>query len=232
MPNPSLQCVWESDSVVFSRVRESQVLFLAGKTKGCFYAPPYLDDYGETDQGLRWEIKPGTQHALWIWCVKHSFYDPFSFLHRRGNPLHLCRERYRKIQKLWRQHSITEEIGHAQEANQTLVGIDWQHLWYHFLIKGPGVSWRNAKSKLTRDLHIYSRGFHVNAASCTLLSFFTFFPPSLPPFEWVNECMAFFFSSSFWEAAFPLTLRDLKIKVKYKHIAKVFNCEMMLYPVA
>uniref|UniRef100_A0A671L712 E3 ubiquitin-protein ligase n=1 Tax=Sinocyclocheilus anshuiensis TaxID=1608454 RepID=A0A671L712_9TELE len=71
----------------------------AGKTKGCFYAPPYLDDYGETDQGLR-----------------------------RGNPLHLCQERYRKIQKLWRQHSITEEIGHAQEANQTLVGIDWQHL--------------------------------------------------------------------------------------------------------
>lgn len=36
------------------RVRESQVLFLAGKTKGCFYAPPYLDDYGETDQGLRY----------------------------------------------------------------------------------------------------------------------------------------------------------------------------------
>uniref|UniRef100_A0A673VX04 E3 ubiquitin-protein ligase n=1 Tax=Salmo trutta TaxID=8032 RepID=A0A673VX04_SALTR len=84
---------------IFLRVRESQVLFLAGKTKGCFYAPPYLDDYGETDQGLR-----------------------------RGNPLHLCRQRYRKIQKLWRQHSVTEEIGHAQEANQTLVGIDWQHL--------------------------------------------------------------------------------------------------------
>ncbi|ERE90618.1 E3 ubiquitin-protein ligase [Cricetulus griseus] len=46
----------------------------------------------------------------------------------RGNPLHLCQERFRKIQKLWQQHSITEEIGHAQEANQTLVGIDWQHL--------------------------------------------------------------------------------------------------------
>ncbi|KAL7987331.1 hypothetical protein Chor_006250 [Crotalus horridus] len=84
---------------IFLRVRECQVLFLAGKTKGCFYAPPYLDDYGETDQGLR-----------------------------RGNPLHLCRERFKKIQKLWQQHSITEEIGHAQEANQTLVGIDWQHL--------------------------------------------------------------------------------------------------------
>ncbi|XP_064142257.1 E3 ubiquitin-protein ligase UBR2 isoform X8 [Loxodonta africana] len=46
----------------------------------------------------------------------------------RGNPLHLCTERFKKIQKLWQQHSITEEIGHAQEANQTLVGIDWQHL--------------------------------------------------------------------------------------------------------
>ncbi|CAL8258816.1 unnamed protein product [Lota lota] len=84
---------------LFLRVRESQVLFLAGKTKGCFYPPPYLDDYGETDQGLR-----------------------------RGNPLRLCPERYRKIQKLWHQHSVTEEIGHAQEANQSLVGIDWQHL--------------------------------------------------------------------------------------------------------
>uniref|UniRef100_A0A8C9ZSU4 E3 ubiquitin-protein ligase n=1 Tax=Sander lucioperca TaxID=283035 RepID=A0A8C9ZSU4_SANLU len=84
---------------LFLRVRESQVLFVAGKTKGCFYPPPYLDDYGETDQGLK-----------------------------RGNPLHLCAERYRKIQRLWRQHGIAEVIGHAQEANQTLVAIDWQHL--------------------------------------------------------------------------------------------------------
>ncbi|KAE8280895.1 E3 ubiquitin-protein ligase UBR2 [Larimichthys crocea] len=38
---------------LFLRVRESQVLFVAGKTKGCFYPPPYLDDYGETDQGLK-----------------------------------------------------------------------------------------------------------------------------------------------------------------------------------
>ncbi|MEE6474040.1 hypothetical protein FKM82_010261 [Ascaphus truei] len=84
---------------IFLRVRECQILFLAGKTKGCFYAPPYLDDYGETDQGLR-----------------------------RGNPLHLCKERFKKIQKLWQQHNITEEIGHAQEANQTLAGIEWHHL--------------------------------------------------------------------------------------------------------
>ncbi|XP_061601978.1 E3 ubiquitin-protein ligase UBR2 isoform X2 [Cololabis saira] len=84
---------------LFLRVRESQVLFVAGKTKGCFYPPPYLDDYGETDQGLK-----------------------------RGNPLHLCPDRYRKMERLWRQHGIPEVIGHAQEANQTLVAIDWQHL--------------------------------------------------------------------------------------------------------
>ncbi|XP_075902159.1 E3 ubiquitin-protein ligase UBR2 isoform X1 [Nelusetta ayraudi] len=84
---------------LFLRVRESQVLFVAGKTKGCFYPPPYLDDYGETDQGLK-----------------------------RGNPLHLCVQRYQKIERLWRQHGIAEVIGHAQEANQTLVAIDWQHL--------------------------------------------------------------------------------------------------------
>lgn len=49
-------------------------------------------------------------------------------LSRRGNPLHLCLERYQKIERLWHQHGIAEVIGHAQEANQTLVTIDWQHL--------------------------------------------------------------------------------------------------------
>ena len=39
---------------VFLRVRECQVLLMSGRTKGCFFAPPYLDNYGETDQGLRY----------------------------------------------------------------------------------------------------------------------------------------------------------------------------------
>lgn len=38
---------------VFLRVRECQILLMANKNKGCFYLPPYLDTYGETDQGLR-----------------------------------------------------------------------------------------------------------------------------------------------------------------------------------
>ena len=38
---------------VFLRVRECHILLMANKNKGCFYSPPYLDAYGETDQGLR-----------------------------------------------------------------------------------------------------------------------------------------------------------------------------------
>lgn len=40
---------------VFLRVRECQILLMTNKNKGCFYSPPYLDAYGETDQGLRWD---------------------------------------------------------------------------------------------------------------------------------------------------------------------------------
>ena len=38
---------------ILCRVRDCQIILLAGKTKGCFVHPPYIDDYGETDQGLR-----------------------------------------------------------------------------------------------------------------------------------------------------------------------------------
>lgn len=84
---------------LFLRVRECKVLLLAGKTKGCFVSPPYLDDYGETDQDLR-----------------------------RGNPLHLCSERYKKLQRLWLSHGIPEEIAHALESNANILSTDWQHL--------------------------------------------------------------------------------------------------------
>ncbi|XP_014664856.1 PREDICTED: E3 ubiquitin-protein ligase UBR2-like isoform X1 [Priapulus caudatus] len=84
---------------LFLRVRECQVLLLSGRTKGSFFPPPYLDDYGETDQGLR-----------------------------RGNPLHLNPERYRRLQTIWLVHSVPQEIAHALESNSSLLSIDWQHL--------------------------------------------------------------------------------------------------------
>lgn len=84
---------------IFLRVRECEILLLASPNKGCFMAPPYLDDYGEADQGLR-----------------------------RGNPLHLCKERYRKLQLLWLSHSIQEEIARAIESSQSIINTQWQHL--------------------------------------------------------------------------------------------------------
>ncbi|XP_053394416.1 E3 ubiquitin-protein ligase UBR2-like isoform X2 [Mercenaria mercenaria] len=88
-----------SGAGIFLRVRECQILLLAGRTKGCFVPPPYIDAYGETDQGLR-----------------------------RGNPLHLCKESYDHLQKLWMSHAIPETIAHNLESNATLLTIDWQHL--------------------------------------------------------------------------------------------------------
>ena len=46
-------------------------MFVAGKTKGCFYPPPYLDDYGETDQGLKYvHTRADTHtHKLWLFVI-------------------------------------------------------------------------------------------------------------------------------------------------------------------
>lgn len=87
---------------IFLRVRECEVLLLATPNRGCFLLPPYLDDYGETDQGLR-----------------------------RGNPLHLCHERYKKLKLLWLSHGIHEEISRSVESIyrvHNLQSTQWQHL--------------------------------------------------------------------------------------------------------
>ena len=47
---------------------------------------------------------------------------------RRGNPLHLCHEQYKKIKKIWHNHSVPEEIVHALESNTNLLSVEWQHL--------------------------------------------------------------------------------------------------------
>ncbi|OCT68575.1 E3 ubiquitin-protein ligase UBR1 isoform X3 [Xenopus laevis] len=84
---------------IFLRIRECKVVLMEGKTRGCIYPAPYLDEYGETDPGLK-----------------------------RGNPLHLCHERYRKLHQLWQQHCIIEEIGHNLEINQMFFGFNWSLL--------------------------------------------------------------------------------------------------------
>ena len=57
-----------------------------------------------------------------------EFHSYFSFFFSRGNPLHLSAERYHKLERLWMDHSIPEEIAHSLEASPNLFNIDWQHL--------------------------------------------------------------------------------------------------------
>lgn len=68
-------------------------------TLGCYMAPPYIDEYGETDQGLL-----------------------------RGNPLHLCELSYKELHRLWLRHGIPEQIAHALELSSNLAATNWQLL--------------------------------------------------------------------------------------------------------
>ncbi|XP_041668600.1 E3 ubiquitin-protein ligase UBR1 isoform X2 [Cheilinus undulatus] len=84
---------------MFLRIRECEIVLMASKTRGSTYPAPYLDDYGETDPHLG-----------------------------RGNPLHLCPERYRKLNQLWQQHCILEEIARSLEVVNVMIAFEWQML--------------------------------------------------------------------------------------------------------
>jgi len=86
-------------SGLFLRVRECKLVMFSGRTKGCYMPPPYLDQYGETDQGLK-----------------------------RGNPLTLCSERYARLHRLWLNHGIAEEVTHNLESSPGFVTTEWLHL--------------------------------------------------------------------------------------------------------
>uniref|UniRef100_A0A1B0DIL8 E3 ubiquitin-protein ligase n=1 Tax=Phlebotomus papatasi TaxID=29031 RepID=A0A1B0DIL8_PHLPP len=80
------------------RIRECEVMLLS-VSKGCFVSPPYLDEYGEYDAGLR-----------------------------RGNPLHLCRERYEKLRLMWLSHGFYEEIARTMEVTNAMPPTQWELL--------------------------------------------------------------------------------------------------------
>ncbi|KAL6265276.1 hypothetical protein P5V15_002056 [Pogonomyrmex californicus] len=85
---------------IFLRVRECELVFLRTPNRGSFVCPPYLDEYGETDQGLR-----------------------------RGNPLHLCHEKYQRLNHIWLSHGIHESVTRAfEQSSNSLMPTQWQHL--------------------------------------------------------------------------------------------------------
>ncbi|XP_076237456.1 ubr1 ubiquitin ligase [Calliopsis andreniformis] len=84
---------------IFLRVRECEILFLRSPNRGSFVCPPYLDEYGETDQGLR-----------------------------RGNPLRLCHDKYKQLNQMWLGHGLHESISRAIESSSSFMSTRWQRL--------------------------------------------------------------------------------------------------------
>ncbi|XP_014208989.1 E3 ubiquitin-protein ligase UBR2 [Copidosoma floridanum] len=82
---------------VFLRVRDCEIIFLRSPYRGSYGCPPYLDEYGETDQGLH-----------------------------RGNPLKLCPEKYQRLNEMWLSHGLYETIARATESSNSASG-QWQH---------------------------------------------------------------------------------------------------------
>lgn len=83
---------------VFLRVRDCEIVFLRSPNRGSYGCPPYFDEYGETDQGLH-----------------------------RGNPLKLCKDKYKRLNQMWLGHGLYEAIARATETSTTVTG-QWQHL--------------------------------------------------------------------------------------------------------
>lgn len=46
---------------------------------------------------------------------------------RRGNPLHLCPERYERLRMLWLSHGVHERIARGLDAN-VMVANTWQNM--------------------------------------------------------------------------------------------------------
>ena len=61
-------------------------------------------------------------------CVCVCVYVCMCVFTRRGNPLHLCPERYRKLQQLWQHHCVLEEIARSLEVVNVMFAFEWQML--------------------------------------------------------------------------------------------------------
>lgn len=82
---------------IFLRIRDCQIILLTTRARGCFLPAPYVDEFGETDFGFR-----------------------------RGNPLHLNKELYAKLERIWLHQSISEEVVNQNEIDNRNRN-EWQH---------------------------------------------------------------------------------------------------------
>ncbi|PIO74246.1 hypothetical protein TELCIR_03751 [Teladorsagia circumcincta] len=83
---------------LFDMIRDCAIVLMTTRNRGCFRPAPYVDEFGEADQGFR-----------------------------RGNPLHLNEELYHKLRQLWLQQGIAEEVVNQYEIDHRNMQYDWGH---------------------------------------------------------------------------------------------------------
>ncbi|XP_059475766.1 E3 ubiquitin-protein ligase UBR2 [Neocloeon triangulifer] len=84
---------------LFLKVRECEAFVLRHHQRGVYITPPYVDKYGETDEGLR-----------------------------RGNPLTLNTKSYKEMHKLWLSHTLCQSTCKILEDGFYPVLTNWQLL--------------------------------------------------------------------------------------------------------
>ncbi|GMR54164.1 hypothetical protein PMAYCL1PPCAC_24359 [Pristionchus mayeri] len=83
---------------MFLRIRDCYIVLLTNRLRGCIRAAPYVDEFGEVDQGFR-----------------------------RGNPMHLNEEMYAKLRHLWLHQNISEEVVNRYELDHRNMAYEWNH---------------------------------------------------------------------------------------------------------
>jgi len=87
-----------ADVGIFLRIRECLVVIHSKVTRGTFLSAPYIDEYGETDKGLR-----------------------------RGNPMYLDQEKYEELNRMWLRNEIPEKIARMFDPDMLLY-FEWHPL--------------------------------------------------------------------------------------------------------
>lgn len=88
-----------SDAGIFLNIRKSEVMILTSGNRGAMLQSPYVDEYGESDEGFR-----------------------------RGNPLHLDEDMYLDLQRSWITAEIPDRISREFDSETLIIQENWHSL--------------------------------------------------------------------------------------------------------
>jgi E3 ubiquitin-protein ligase UBR2 len=87
------------DNGIFLRLRKCQIILLSDVKRGVLLPAPYVDEYGECDEGLK-----------------------------RGNPLKLDKAMYEELNKVWLNNDIPDKISRHFDTEVVTISARWYEL--------------------------------------------------------------------------------------------------------